>query len=173
MHHPRETHLSALKRVLFYVRSTLDFRLQIYASSTLSLVSYSDADWAGCPATRQSTSSTEAEYHGVTNAVAETTWLCNMLRDLHIPLLYATLVYCENVNAIYLTAVQHQRTKHIQIDIHFVRDMVTRGQVHVLHVPARYQYADIFTKGLQSVLFEEFRTSLSVRPSFAQHAREC
>ncbi|GKC03781.1 ribonuclease H-like domain-containing protein [Tanacetum coccineum] len=57
----------------------------------------------------------------------------------------------------------HQRTKHIEIDIHFVRDMVARGQVRVLHVPSRYQYADIFTKGLPFALFEEFRTSLSVR----------
>ncbi|GJW47294.1 ribonuclease H-like domain-containing protein [Tanacetum coccineum] len=62
----------------------------------------------------------------------------------------------------------HQRTKHIEIDIHFVRDMVARGQVRVLHVPSRYQYADIFTKGLSSALFEEFHTSLSVRPSLAQ-----
>ncbi|GKA08908.1 ribonuclease H-like domain-containing protein [Tanacetum coccineum] len=51
--------------------------------------------------------------------------------------------------------VQHQQTKHIEIDIHFVRDMVTAGQVRVLHVPSRYQYADIFTKGLPSALFEE------------------
>nr|GFD48029.1 ribonuclease H-like domain-containing protein [Tanacetum cinerariifolium] len=65
---------------------------------------------------------------------------------------------------------QHQRTKHIEIDIHFVRDMVSCGQVRVLHVPSRYQYADIFTKGLPSALFKEFRTSLSVRSSPAQTA---
>ncbi|GKG08860.1 ribonuclease H-like domain-containing protein, partial [Tanacetum coccineum] len=61
-----------------------------------------------------------------------------------------TLVYCDNVSAVYMSAnpVQCQRTKHIKIDIHFVRDMVTAGQVRVLHVPSRYQYADIFTKGL-------------------------
>ncbi|GJY65909.1 ribonuclease H-like domain-containing protein [Tanacetum coccineum] len=60
--------------------------------------------------------------------------------------------------AVYMSAnhVQHQRTKHINIDIHFVRDMVTAGQVRVLHVPSRFQYADIFTKGLPSALFEEF-----------------
>ncbi|GKG42479.1 ribonuclease H-like domain-containing protein, partial [Tanacetum coccineum] len=58
---------------------------------------------------------------------------------------------------------QHQRTKHIEIDIHFVRDLVAAGQVRVLHVPSRYQFADIFTKGLHSALFEEFRSSLSVR----------
>ncbi|GKD88630.1 ribonuclease H-like domain-containing protein [Tanacetum coccineum] len=104
---------------------------------------------------------------GVVNAVAETTWLCNLLHELHTPLHSATLVYCDNVSVVYLTAnpVQHQRTKHIEIDIHFVRDMVARGQVRVLHVPSRYQYANIFTKGLPSALFEEFRTSLSVRSS--------
>ncbi|GKA36056.1 ribonuclease H-like domain-containing protein [Tanacetum coccineum] len=135
----------ALKRILRYVRGTLDFGLQLYASSTRSLVAYSDADWAGCPATR----------------LAETAWLCNLLLELHMPLSSTTLVYCDNVSAIYLTAnpVQHQRTKQIEIDIYFVRDMVARGHVRVLHVPSLYQYADIFTKGLPSALFEEFRFS--------------
>ncbi|GKC06648.1 ribonuclease H-like domain-containing protein [Tanacetum coccineum] len=169
MHDPREAHLATLKRVLRYVRGTLDFGLQLYASITGSLVAYTDADWAGCPTTRRSTSgyyiflgdnllswsakrqhtlsrsSAEAEYRGVANVVAETAWLRNLLRQ----------------------------TKHIEIDIHFVRDIVARGQVRVLHVPSRYQYADIFTKGLPSALFEEFRTSLSVRPSPAQTAGEC
>ncbi|GJZ26934.1 ribonuclease H-like domain-containing protein [Tanacetum coccineum] len=141
---------------------TLDLGLHLYASSTTSLVGYTDADWAGCPSTR----SAEAEYRGVANVVAETAWLRNLLRELHSPLSTATLVYCDNVSAVYMSAnpVQHQRTKHIEIDIHFVRDMVTAGQVRVLHVPSRFQYADIFTKGLPSALFEEFRSSLSVRP---------
>ncbi|GJV73123.1 ribonuclease H-like domain-containing protein [Tanacetum coccineum] len=113
-----------------------------------------------------SRSSAEAEYRGVANVVAETAWLRNLLRELHSPLSTATLVYCDNASAVYMSAnpVQHQRTKHIKIDIHFVRDMVTAGQVRVLHVPSRFQYADIFTKGLPSALFEEFRSSLSVRP---------
>ncbi|GJS68654.1 ribonuclease H-like domain-containing protein [Tanacetum coccineum] len=113
-----------------------------------------------------SRSSAEAEYHGVTNAVAETAWVRNLLRDLLVPLRSATLVYCDNVSAVYLSSypVQHQRTKHIEIDIHFVRDFVATGHVRVLHVPSRYKYADIFTKGLLYLLFEEFRSSLSVRP---------
>nr|GFA08778.1 ribonuclease H-like domain-containing protein [Tanacetum cinerariifolium] len=96
----------------------------------------------------------EAEYRGVANVVAETAWLRNLLRELHYPLSAATLIYCDNVSATYLSAnpVQHQRTKHIEIDIHFVRDLVTAGQVRVLHVPSRYQYPDIFTKGLPSCL---------------------
>ncbi|GKB06943.1 ribonuclease H-like domain-containing protein, partial [Tanacetum coccineum] len=190
MHDPREPHLPALKRILRYVQGTLDLGLHLYASFTTSLVGYTDADWAGCPSTRRSTSgycvflgdnllswsakrqhtlsrsSVEAEYRGVVNVVAETAWLRNLLRELHSSLLTATLVYCDNVSAVYMSVnpVQHQRTKHIEIDIHFVRDMVTAGQVRVLHVPSRFQYADIFTKGLPSALFEEFRSSLSVRP---------
>ncbi|GJZ81331.1 ribonuclease H-like domain-containing protein [Tanacetum coccineum] len=126
MHDPREPHLSALKRILRYVQGTLNYGLQLFSSSTSDLVAYSDADWAGCPTTRRLTSR-------------------NLLRELHTPLSSATLVYCDNVSAVYLSCnpVQRQRTKHIEIDIHFVRDLVATGQVRVLHVPSRYQFTDI------------------------------
>nr|GEZ88694.1 ribonuclease H-like domain-containing protein [Tanacetum cinerariifolium] len=109
-------------------------------------------------------SSAEAEYQGFANVVTETTWLRNLLRELRSLLSAATPVYCDNVSATYLSANpgQHQQPKHIKIDIHFVHDLVTAGQVRVLHVPSRYQYADIFTKRLPSALFEDFRSSLSV-----------
>ncbi|GJY33887.1 ribonuclease H-like domain-containing protein [Tanacetum coccineum] len=81
--------------------------------------------------------SVNAKYCGVANAVAEMFWLRNLLRELHSPLHSATIVYCDN-------------------------DQVAKGQVHILHVPSRYQYANIFTKGLPSSLFEELHTSLSV-----------
>ncbi|GJU54162.1 ribonuclease H-like domain-containing protein [Tanacetum coccineum] len=166
MHDPREPHLVALKRILRYVQGTLDLGLHLYASFTTSLVGYTDADWAGCPSTRRSTSVPKLNTGGVANVVAETAWLRNLLRELHSPLSTATLFYCENVSVVYMSAnpVQNQRMKHIEIDIHFVRDMVTAGQVRVLHVPSCYQYVDIFTKGLPSALFEEFRSSLSVHP---------
>ncbi|GJZ62925.1 ribonuclease H-like domain-containing protein [Tanacetum coccineum] len=170
MHDLREPHFAALKRILRYVQETLELGLQLYASATTSLVGYTDADWAGCPSTLRSTfgycvflgdnllswsakrqhtisrSSAEAEYRGVANVVAETAWIRNLLRELHSLLLTATLVYCDNVSAVYMSAnpVQHQRTKHIEIDIHFVRDMVKAGHVRVLHVPSRFRYADIF-----------------------------
>ncbi|GJZ70747.1 ribonuclease H-like domain-containing protein [Tanacetum coccineum] len=168
MHDLREPHFAALKRILRYVQGTLELGLQLYASATTSLVGYTDADWAGYPSTRRSTScsSAKAEYRGVANVVAETAWIRNLLRELHSPLLTATLVYCDNVSAVYMSAnpVQHQRTEHIEIDIHFVRDMVKAGHVRVLHVPSHFQYADIFIKGLPSALFEDFRSSLSIRP---------
>ncbi|GKD16477.1 ribonuclease H-like domain-containing protein, partial [Tanacetum coccineum] len=87
-----------------------------------------------------SRSSAEAKYHGVANVVAETSWIRNLLRELHTPLSTATLVYCDNVSAVYMSAnpVQHQRTKHIDIDIHFVRDKVAAGHVRVLRVPSRF-----------------------------------
>nr|GEY85778.1 ribonuclease H-like domain-containing protein [Tanacetum cinerariifolium] len=122
-----------------------------------------------------SRSSAEAEYRGVANAVAETRWLRNLLRELHTPLSTATLVYCDNVSAFYLFSnpVQHQRMKHIEIDIHFVRDLVFTGRIRVLHVHSRYQYADIFTKRLPTALFDEFHSSLNVRFSPAQTAAGC
>ncbi|GJZ93960.1 ribonuclease H-like domain-containing protein [Tanacetum coccineum] len=148
---------------LTFTRPDLSYVVQqLYAFATTSLVGYTDADWAGFPSTR----SAETEYRGVANVVAKTAWLRNLLRELHSPLSTATLVYCDNVNAVYMSAnpVQHQWTKHIEIDIHFVRDMVTAGQVRVPGVPSCYQYADIFTKGLPSALFKEFRSILSVHP---------
>ncbi|GJU29707.1 ribonuclease H-like domain-containing protein [Tanacetum coccineum] len=175
MHDPREPRLSALKRILRYVQGTLNYGLQLFSSSTTDLVAYSNADWAGCPTTRRSTSGAEAEYRGFANVVAETCWLRNLLRLLHTLLSSATLVYCDNVSAVYLScnSVQHQRTKYIEIDIHFVRDLVAIDKVRVLHVPSRYQFADIFTKSLPSALFEEFRTSLSIRCPPAPTAEEC
>ncbi|GKA95735.1 ribonuclease H-like domain-containing protein [Tanacetum coccineum] len=158
--------LAGSLQYLTFTRPDISYAVQqLFSSSTTDLVAYSDADWAGCPTTRRSTSgyciflgnnllswsskrqptisrsSAETEYRGVANAVAETCWLRNLLRELHSPLSSATLVYCDNVR--------------------------------VLHVPSRFQFADIFTKGLPSALFEEFRTSLSVRCPPAPTAGEC
>lgn len=98
--------------------------------------------------------------------MAETYWIRNLLLKLHCPTTRATIVYCDNVSAVFMSSnpVQYQRTKHIEIDVHFVRDKVAIGHVRVLHVPSS-QYADIFTKSLPSTLFLDFRSSLNVRDS--------
>ncbi|XP_057532965.1 uncharacterized mitochondrial protein AtMg00810-like [Amaranthus tricolor] len=152
--------MAALHRILHYVRGTIDHGLQLYKSSISSLLSYTDVDWGGCPDTRRSTSdycvflgdnlvswcskrqptvsrsSVEAEYRGVANVVSETCWIRNLLLELHCPIPTTTLVYCDNVK---------------------------RGDVRVLHVPSRYQIADIFIKDLPKILFDDFLSSLSVR----------
>ncbi|CAH9071119.1 unnamed protein product [Cuscuta europaea] len=199
MHDPRTSHFDALKRILRYVKGTMSYNLHLRPTATTSLVAYSDADWGGCPDTRRSTSgycvfmgdnliswsskrqttisrsSAEAEYRGVANVVAELCWLRNLLTELRHPISKASLVYCDNVSAIYMSQnpVQHQRTKHIEMDIHFVRERVALGHVRILHVPSRFQYADVFTKGLPRILFEEFRSNLNVHSTHDQTAGEC
>jgi hypothetical protein len=153
MDDPREPHLAMLKRILRYVKGTLSTGLHISTGPVDSLTTYSDADWAGCPDSQRSTSgycvflgdnlvfwsskrqttvsrsSAEAEYRAVAHAVAETCWLRQLLQELHAPLSSATIVYCDNVSTVHMTAnpIHHRRTKHIEIDIHFVRDKVALG----------------------------------------------
>jgi hypothetical protein len=188
MHASNTEHMTTLKSILRYVQGTIHLCLHLSPSPITKLISYIDADWGGCPDTRRSTSrycvflsdsliswsskrqptlsrsSVEAEYRGVANVVSESCWIHNLLLELHFPIPHATLVYCDNVSVIYLSGnhVQHQRTKHIEMDIHFVREKVARGQARVLHVPSRHQIVDIFTKGLLRILFDDFQTSLSV-----------
>ena len=199
MHDPRVPHYNHVKRVLRYLKGTLDHGLHIYSSSPHTLTAYSDADWAGCPDTRRSTSgycvflgnnliswsskrqvtvsrsSAEAEYRAVAHAVAETVWLRQLLTDLCRPVQQATVVYCDNISAVYMSSnpVQHRRTKHIEIDIHFVREKVALGQVRVLHVPTTAQFADIFTKGLPTTSFTDIRYSLNVGEPHVDTAGGC
>ena len=196
MHDPREPHLALIKRILRYIKGSLSSGLHLGPSAIGQLTVYSNADWAGCPDTCRSTSgfyvylgdnlvswsskrqttvsrsSAEAEYHVVAHVVAECCWLRQLLQELHISIPLATVVYCDNVSTVYMTAnpVHHRRTKHIEIDIQFVREKVALGQFRVLHVPSAYQFADIMTKGLPVQLFTDFRTSLCVRDSPAATA---
>jgi hypothetical protein len=189
MHAPHDVHWNLVKRILRYLHGTIQHGIIISASPSTTLKAYSDADWAGCLDTRRSTSgycvflgeslvswsskrqttvsrsSAEAEYRAVANAVAECCWLRNLLRELHVVVNNATVIYCDNVSAVYLSEnpVHHRRTKHIELDIHFVREKVALGQFKVLQVPTRYQFADIMTKGLATPLFSEFRDSLCIR----------
>jgi hypothetical protein len=109
-------------------------------------------------------SSIEAEYRVVANGVAETYWLYQLLMKLHSPLSCSTLIYWDNVSVVYLVSspVQHQRMKHVKIDLHFIRDKVAIGEVHVMHVPITSQFIDIFTKGLSSPFFSEFHSSFNI-----------
>lgn len=186
----RESHFNALKRVLRYIKGTIQHGLQMYKSSSYDLIAYTDADWAGCPSIRLSTSgfcvfmgnnliswsskwqhtvprsSAEAEYRGVANVFAEATWIRNLFLELWCPLSKASTIFCDNVSVVYLSSnpVQHQRTKHVEIDIYFVRERVALGLIKVFYVPSSLQYADIFTKGLPISVLCDFRSNLNIRP---------
>jgi hypothetical protein len=94
----------------------------------------------------------------VANGVAEASWIRHLLHELHSPLQRAILIYCDNVITVYLSTnhVQHQRTKHVEIDLHFVCERVAACDIRVLSIPTTLQFTDIFTKGLSLSVFLDF-----------------
>ncbi|XP_063940583.1 uncharacterized mitochondrial protein AtMg00810-like [Daucus carota subsp. sativus] len=175
MSHPRTSHLLAAKRILRYIKGTLNQGLFIRPQcQPLHISAYSDADWAGCPETRRSTSdylcyigtnliswcskkqptiarsSAESEYRALSHASVETTWLAFLLHELGTKVQFPILLHCDNLSATYMASnpVFHARTKHIELDYHFVREKVAAGSHRVCYIPSVDQPADHLTKPL-------------------------
>ena len=189
MHAPTASHMTTVKQILRFLKGTIKYGL-LFRPGPFSLQAFCDADWAGSPYDRRSTSgfcvflgpnpmswsskkqptvarsSTEAEYRCLAQTAAEVTWLCSLLRDLHIPLSSIPLIWCDNVSAISLTfnPVFHAQTKHIEIDYHFVREKVTQKQLEVRFISTLDQLVDIFTKGLHAGRVRDLQAKLRVRP---------
>ncbi|KAJ4767348.1 polyprotein [Rhynchospora pubera] len=190
MHNPTTTHWSAVKRILRYLRGTIDHGLLFKASNSLNLHAYSDSDWAGCPDDRRSTSafcvylgnniiswsskkqptvaksSTEAEYRSLALAGAEVIWIQHILQELYQHLSQPPVLWCDNIGASYLASnpMYHARTKHVEIDFHFIREKVVAGQLLVKFISSRDQIADGLTKGLTSARFLSIKNKLMVCP---------
>lgn len=173
MHQPSTANFTALKRVLRYIKGTLGFGIHLTKGS-LCLQAFSDADWAGDQSDRRSTSgfcvflgnspvswsakkqptvahsSTEAEYRGLAHTSAELSFLRMLVKDLCIFLPSCPLIWCDSVSDLSLASnpVFHARTKHIEVDYHFVREKVLRRDLFVRYVSSDDNVADIFTKGL-------------------------
>ncbi|BBG92487.1 transposable element gene, partial [Prunus dulcis] len=148
MHAPRTPHLSAVKRILRYLKGTPAHGL-LLRKGNLNLTAYSDADWAGCPIDRRSTtgyciffgqnlvswsskkqasvarSSTESEYRSLAHTASEIFWICSLLKEIHFYLDKHPLILCDNTSAIALASnpIFHARTKHIEIDYHYICDL--------------------------------------------------
>ncbi|XP_021317078.1 uncharacterized protein LOC110435636, partial [Sorghum bicolor] len=188
LHAPTTTHWTAIKRILRYVKGTLTMGLKIRKSSSTLVSAFSDADWAGCVDDRRSTggfavffgpnliswsarkqptvsrSSTEAEYKALANATAEMMWIQRLLTELGISHVPVARLWCDNIGATYLSAnpVFHARTKHIEIDFHFVRERVAQKLLDIRFIATGDQLADGFTKPITASKLNQFRANLNL-----------
>ena len=96
--------------------------------------------------------SAESEYRALSHACAETTWLGYLLYELGGHIDYPVHLYCDNLSTTYMASnlVFHARTKHIELDYHYVREKVARGSLRVSYLPSRDQPADLLTKPLHT-----------------------
>lgn len=189
LHCPKTPHFQALKRLLRFIKGTVSYGL-LYKRSSSHITAFCDSDWVGSYDDRRSTtgfcfflgsnlinwyvkkqhtvarSSTEAEYRSLESTAAEMSWLCQLFRDLHQPIPTCPTVWIDNISAMSLAMnpVFHARTKHIEVDYHFVRELVTRKLLNLQYVHTMDQVADIFTKALSPTRFKILQHKLSVRP---------
>ena len=114
-----------------------------------------------------SRSSTKAKYRALSFTTTEVDWLKQLLAFLHISLPHVPVLFCDNLSGIALSFihVQHQRTKHIEVDVHFVCERISQKQLSVQFVSSQEQFADILTKGLSAPLFHTHCCNLRLSSS--------
>ena|ERR1044072_5178159 len=192
MQSPRVPHMHALHQVLQYLKQAPGQGLFFPRNTSLKLTAYSDADWANCVDTRRSItgfavflgdaliswkpkkqftvskSSTEAEYNAVFSTSSEVVWLQRLLQhfEVQIPLV---LLFCDNMSAIHLSnnPALHERSKHIDVDYHYIRELVQTGIIKLVHVKSQHQLADTFTKALAPSTFHQFIIKLGLLDMYA------
>ncbi|KAJ9546608.1 hypothetical protein OSB04_019151 [Centaurea solstitialis] len=184
---PKESHLTAVKRIIRYLKGTPNLGLWYSKDSGFDLTAYSDSDFAGCKIDRKSTtggchllggklvswtskkqnsvstSTAESEYVAAGICCAQVLWLRNQLQDYDIQLSKIP-IYCENTSAIAIAnnPVLHSKTKHIEVRYHFIRDHVMNGDIELHFVPTEYQLADLFTKPLDVTRFNMLISELGM-----------
>ncbi|MCH79438.1 gag-pol polyprotein [Trifolium medium] len=184
---PKMSHLTQVKRILKYVNGTCNYGILYSHGEDSTLKGYCDADWAGSADDRKSTSggcfflgnnliswfskkhncvslsTAEAEYIAAGSSCSQLVWMKQMLKEYNVEQDVITL-YCDNLSAINISKnpIQHSRTKHIDICHHFIRDLVEENVIALEHVNTEEQLADIFTKALDAVQFENLRGKLGI-----------
>ncbi|RVW97291.1 Retrovirus-related Pol polyprotein from transposon RE2 [Vitis vinifera] len=147
------SHWDAVIRILRYIKSTPGQGVLYENRGHTQVVGYTNADWAGSPTYRRSTSgsSAEAEYQAMTLTTCELIWLRHLLRELRFGKDEQMKLICDNQAALHIASnpVFHERTKHIEIDCHFIREKIASGCVATSFVNSNDQLADVFTKSLR------------------------
>ncbi|KAK6134050.1 hypothetical protein DH2020_032195 [Rehmannia glutinosa] len=191
MQNPLDSHWKVVKRVLRYLTATSNFGLSFDKSPTLQITCYSDSDCATDLDDRKSItgfcvylgnnlvswcskkqatifrSSTEAEYRSLAHCATDVIWIRNLLTELHIPIVKTPVIWTDNIGAEALASnpVFHSRIKHVELDVHFIREKVNDGILSVQHVPSIDQTTDVLTKPLSKQSFTRFRSRLNVVPA--------
>lgn len=186
---PRTTHLQAAHHLLRYIKGKPGQGLFFSASSHLQLKAFCDADWAACVDSRKSVkefciflghslvswkakkqttvsrSSAEAEYRALATTASEVVWLSQLLSDFSISLDDPAIIYCDNQAAVHiaLNPTFHERTKHIEIDCHFVWDKVHDGVLKLPPIRSQHQLADMFTKPLSTARLAPLLSKLPIK----------
>ena len=187
---PKTSHWDACKRLLRYLKGTIHFGLQFYNCGAMQINCFSNSDWAcdrddrksvagfavylgsnlvSWSSKKQSTvsrSSTEAEYRALAHAASEVIWVQSLLAELQIKLSTIPIMWCDNQGAIALAynPVYQAKTKHVELDIHFIRDRVASKEITMCYVPSEDQTADVLTKALTFTQFHYLRSKLNVHP---------
>jgi hypothetical protein len=186
---PNAAHISAAKRILRYIKGTLNHRITYGPTShPHRLTAYCDADYASDVNDRKSrsgfilmlnngpvawgsrkqtctaVSTTESEYVAACLATQELLWLRRLLQSVRSPQLSPTTLYCDNQSAVRLVKnpVFHQKTKHIDIKYHKIRDAEADGHISITYVSTDDQLADILTKALPRDRFERLRNLIGL-----------
>ncbi|XP_024046566.1 uncharacterized mitochondrial protein AtMg00810-like [Citrus sinensis] len=187
---PSVFHWQVCKRVLRYLQYTTYYGLQFYSSGSLKLTAFSDADWGSDLDDRKSVggycvylgnnliswsskkqhivsrSTTKSEYKALALTTSEVLWITYLFKELKVSLLQSLVLYCDNksVEALASNPKYHSKTKHIELDLHFIREHVSRKELQINHVPSCDQVSDILTKPLAFDQFHYLGSKLNVLP---------